>query len=74
MTCDNIVNALKRQTAYPIGYNYERPEACHPDRCTASFHCKGSCKLNMAPGDENPKCQLIRRIHQYFVSNGYYAH
>ena len=25
MTCDNIVNALKRQTAYPIGYNYERP-------------------------------------------------
>lgn len=74
MTCDNVVDALKRQTTYPIGFNYERPDACHPDNCIASFHCKGSCKLNMSPGDENPKCQLIRKIHQYFVDNGYYAH
>lgn len=73
MTCNNIIDALKKQTTYPIGYNYSRPEACHPDNCVASFHCKGSCKLNMNPGDENPKCQLIRKIHQYFVSNGYYA-
>lgn len=74
MTCDSIVDALKKQTLYPIGFNYERPEACNPDNCIASFHCKGSCKLNMTPGDENPKCQLIRKIHSYFVNNGYYAH
>lgn len=73
MDCDNVVNALRTQTLYPIGYHYERPDACHPDHCIASFHCKGSCKLNMTPSDTNPKCQLIRRIHQYFVQNGYYA-
>lgn len=69
----NIINLLKRQTEYPIGYNYERSAACHPSQCSASFHCKGSCKLHMMPGDDNPKCQLIRKIHQYFVNNGYYA-
>lgn len=72
-TCDNVITALKRQSEYPIGYNYERPEACEPDNCSASFHCKGSCKLHMMPGDDNPKCQLIRKINQYFVDNGYYA-
>lgn len=72
-SCDSVIDALKRQTIYPIGYNYERPDACHPDKCTASFHCKGSCKLNMEPGDDNPKCQLIRKIHEYFKTHGYYA-
>lgn len=73
LTCDNIIDTLKKQASYPVGYNYIRPDACHPDNCIASFHCKGSCKLNMTPGDENPKCQLIRKIHKYFVDNGYYA-
>ena len=72
-TCNNILIALKKQTTYPIGFNYSRPQACEPDNCSASFHCKGSCKLNMTPGDDNPKCQLIRKINQYFVENGYYA-
>ena len=72
-TCNNIITALKRQSLYPIGYNYERPEACEPKSCDASFHCKGSCKLHMMPGDDNPKCQLIRKVNQYFVNNGYYA-
>lgn len=74
MTCDNVVKALQTQTLYPLGYNYKRPEACNADTCSAFFHCKGSCKLNMEPGDENPKCKLIRKIHQYFVDNGLYAH
>lgn len=72
-TCNNIITALKRQSLYPIGYNYERPETCEPKSCDASFHCKGSCKLHMMPGDDNPKCQLIRKVNQYFVNNGYYA-
>lgn len=72
-TCGSVLTALKKQTIYPIGFNYSRPEACEPDKCSASFHCKGSCKLNMTPGDDNPKCQLIRKINQYFVDNGYYA-
>ncbi len=73
LTCDNVLDALRKQKAYPIGFNYKRPDACDPDNCEASFHCKGSCKLNMTPGDDNPKCQLIRKIHEYFVDNGYYA-
>lgn len=73
MTCGNLLETLKNQTEYPIGFQYKRPEACEPDNCIASFHCKGSCKLNMTPGDDNPKCQLIRKIHKYFIDNGLYA-
>lgn len=73
LTCENVLDVLKKQTLYPIGFNYERPEACHPDNCSASFHCKGSCRLNMSPSDTNPKCQLIRKLNDYFVDNGYYA-
>ena len=73
LTCENVVEALDTQTLYKLGCNYKRPDACDPDNCSASFHCKGSCKLNMTPGDDNPKCRLIRKIHEYFEDNGYYA-
>ena len=73
MTCNNIVEALRTQTLYPLGHKYRRPDACDPDNCSAWYHCKGSCKLNMTPGDDNPKCRLIRKIHEYFSDNGYYA-
>ena len=73
LTCENVVEALDTQTLYKLGCNYKRPDACDPDNCSASFHCKGSCKLNMIPGDDNPKCRLIRKIHEYFADNGYYA-
>ena len=72
MTCDNIVKALDEQTIYPLGCNYTRPKACEPENCSASFHCKGSCRLNMKPSKDNPKCILIRRLHDYFEDNGYY--
>ena len=73
LTCENVVEALDTQTLYKLGCNYKRPDACDPDNCSASFHCKGSCKLNMTPGDDNPKCRLIRKINEYFEDNGYYA-
>lgn len=72
LTCNDVIKALRKQTIYPIGWNYIRPEVCHPDMCEAFFVCKGSCKLNMIPGDNNIKCQLIRKLHSFFVKNELY--
>ena len=73
LTSDNVVEDVRKQTQYNLGCNYVRPKACEPDNCSASFQCKGSCRLNMKPSDDNPKCQLIRKIHQYFIDRGLYA-
>ena len=68
-SCGGIMNIAHEM----LRIKETRPDACDPDNCEASFHCKGSCKLNMTPGDDNPKCRLIRKIHEYFEDNGYYA-
>ena len=71
--CDNIIGTLHNQKLYNVGFNYKLPDVCHPDHCPASMLCYGSCKLNMNPSEDNPKCRLIRRLYQYLDSKEYFV-
>ena len=71
--CDDIIGTLHNQKLYNVGFNYTLPDVCHPDHCPASMLCYGSCKLNMNPSEDNPKCKLIRRLYEYLDSVEYFA-
>lgn len=71
-TCDDIISTLHNQKLYNIGFNYTLPDICKPENCPASRLCCGSCKMNMHPSEDNPKCVLIRRLYQYLDSVDYF--
>ena len=71
--CDDIIGTLHNQKLYNVGFNYKLPDVCHPDHCPASMLCYGSCKLNMNPSEDNPKCKLIKRLYQYLDSKEYFV-
>jgi len=64
-SCDDIIQALKDQKAYKIGYNYVLPEKCQ--ECSIAEICGGGCKMHNQEINRNYTCDIIRTVILYMV-------
>ncbi|MBR6688460.1 MAG: radical SAM protein [Clostridia bacterium] len=64
-TCDNIVQAMKDQKAYKIGYNYTLPEKCKD--CSIADICGGGCKMHNKEINKNFTCDIMKAVILYMI-------
>ncbi|SEW38729.1 radical SAM/SPASM domain-containing protein [[Clostridium] fimetarium] len=61
----DLLDVLKSQTSYDVGFRYEYPEECKS--CKAFYHCRGSCHLNHDVNRNKASCDLLTKVYQLFV-------
>lgn len=57
---DNLVETLKSQMKYDIGYNYKYDEQC--ENCSIKKLCGSGCKLHNKKENKQYTCQIIKEI------------
>ena len=64
-TCEDIIEAIKTQKAYKIGYNYTLPDKC--TQCAIADICGGGCKLHNKEINRNYTCDIIKTVIYYMI-------
>jgi uncharacterized protein len=64
---ENLLDNLKSQKCYKIGYNYTLPEPCKD--CGLSAYCGGGCKINNTEINKNNSCVILRKVILYIAKN-----
>ncbi len=63
--CKNIIDELKRQKKYKIGYNHVLPNECV--NCSISDICGGGCKINNKEINKNYTCDIMKAVLLYIA-------
>ena len=62
---DNIIEELRKQNKYKLGYNYCLPEKCKG--CAIADICGGGCKENNKEINKNYTCDILRAVIYYML-------
>lgn len=63
--CD-LIEELKNQKYYKVGYNYELPEDCM--KCSLKDLCGGGCKLHNLKENRKFTCDIIKTVLLYLTN------
>ena len=64
-SCDDIIQALRVQKAYKIGYNYTLHEKC--EGCSIAEICGGGCKMHNKEINKNFTCDIMKTVILYMI-------
>ena len=62
---DNLLENLKCQKCYKIGYNYTLPPECV--NCSIAEYCGGGCKINNTEINKNNSCVVLKRVLEHLT-------
>ena len=60
---EDIIEELKRQNKYKLGYNFTLPDKCKD--CAIADICGGGCKENNKEINKNYTCDIMKAIMYY---------
>lgn len=66
MECENLIESLKKQTLYNVGYQYKAQEKCK--KCSLEKLCGGGCKLHNQDKNKEYTCDIIKSVILYMTN------